>query len=116
MRDELVFVAVAGFEAARQVEILPVGHRSRRVHGHSFVAKVRARVPEAHARFPGSEVGQLQKQLSDCIAPLDYELLNNKIATPTDENVARWIRTRLDLTDIQAIGIRSTADEGVDLD
>jgi 6-pyruvoyltetrahydropterin/6-carboxytetrahydropterin synthase len=40
-----LFAAVAGLEAARQVDILPVGHRSRRLHGHSFIAQVRCDVP-----------------------------------------------------------------------
>src|SRR6266404_5957498 len=116
MSEQLIFAAAAGFEAARHVDVLPVGHRSRRLHGHSFVAKVRVTIPEASARFPGAEVGQLRRLLSDCVAPLDYELLNNRVTTPTDENLARWIRSRLDASDVENIGVQSTPDEGVDLD
>ena len=116
MTEQIVFTAAVGFEAARQVEVLPVGHRSRRLHGHSFLAKIRAPIPPASARFEGAEVGQLRRLLTDCVAPLDYELLNSRVATPTDENIARWIRARLDLTGTDNVGVQSTLDEGVDLD
>src|SRR5258706_2414091 len=116
MPEQLIFAAAAGFEAARHVDFLPVGHRSRRLHGHSFLAKVRVPISEASARFPGAEVGQLRNLLANCVAPLDYELLNAQVSTPTDENIARWIRSRLDLSGIENIGVQSTLDEGVDLD
>jgi 6-pyruvoyltetrahydropterin/6-carboxytetrahydropterin synthase len=61
-------------------------------------------------------VGQLRRLLADCVAPLDYELLNTLVSTPTDENIARWIRSRLDTSVIENIGVQSTLDEGVDLD
>jgi 6-pyruvoyltetrahydropterin/6-carboxytetrahydropterin synthase len=116
MFDKLIYAAAVPFEAARHVDILPVGHRSRRLHGHSFLAKVRVSMAESSARFPGAEVGQLRRLLSDCVAPLDYELLNNRVTTPTDENLVRWIRSRLDTSEIENIGVQSTLDEGVDLD
>jgi 6-pyruvoyltetrahydropterin/6-carboxytetrahydropterin synthase len=50
------------------------------------------------------------------VAPLDYELLNTHIGTPTDENIARWIRSKFALDYVDSIGVQSTADEGVDLD
>jgi len=86
------------------------------LHGHSFMAKVRATLPSSSARFPGAEVPLLRHMLQSCVAPLDYELLNSHITTPTDENIARWIRNKIDLSGIQSVGIQSTAAEGVDLD
>ena len=35
---------------------------------------------------------------------------------PTDENVARWIRQRLDVPGVGRIGVQSTFNQGVDLD
>ena len=46
MADRIYVVAACPFEAARKVEILPEGHRSRRLHGHSFVARARANMPD----------------------------------------------------------------------
>ncbi len=37
MTDRIFHVAAASFEAARRVSILPTGHRSRRLHGHSYL-------------------------------------------------------------------------------
>lgn len=111
-----LFSAASGFESAAQVTLLPVGHRSRGLHGHSYLATVRADLPAGWAPFPGGEVEALRTRLEACLAPLDYQLLNNTIAQPTDENIARWIRERLDVPGIAQIGIQSTAHSGVDLD
>ncbi len=109
-------VAVAPFEAARQVEILPVGHRARRLHGHGFLARVWAELPPDWALFPGAEVERLAKQLLTAVTPLDYSRLNDHLSVPTDENLARWIRVRLDAPGIERVGIQSTCNQGVDLD
>lgn len=116
MSDSLYHVAAAPFEAARRVETLPQEHRSRRLHGHSFLARVRASLPEGWAPFPGVETATLTTTLSDCVARLDYDLLNNHLAVPTDENLARWIRRCLDAPGIRTVGIQSTRDNGADLD
>ena len=44
MRDRNYALATLPFEAARQVDILPEGYRSRRLHGHSFWALDYARL------------------------------------------------------------------------
>lgn len=116
MPDHLLHVAAAGFESACRIDVLPEGHRSRRLHGHSFLAKLRARLPQGWASFPGGEVGDLGARLADALEPLDYGLLNDRIARPTDENIARWIRRRVDLPGLEQVGIQSTAHSGVDLD
>ena len=116
MSDQLLFAAAAGFESARRVTLLPEGHRSRRLHGHSFLAKVRVALPDGWASFPGGEVHELQAKLALAVAPLDYSDLNQQLPQPTDENLARWLRARLNLSGIDNIGIQSTQHEGVDLD
>jgi 6-pyruvoyltetrahydropterin/6-carboxytetrahydropterin synthase len=115
MEERLYFAAATRFEAARQVELLPPAHRSRRLHGHSFLANVRAELPRDWANFPGSEVSQLRECLMASVAPLDYNHLNRALEQPTDENLARWVRQRLHIPGIVTIGIQSTEDEGVDL-
>lgn len=116
MAEQLLFTAALPFEAARKVTLLPAGHRSRRFHGHSFLAKVRVALPPQWASFPGGEVGELREALARCIAPLDYQLLNEQLEQPTDENLARWVRSRLHLPGIEQVGIQSTAHEGADID
>src|SRR5690349_6397269 len=65
------YEATAGFEGARHVNILPEWHQSRRLHGHSFTAKIRTFLPLGWADFPGSETGALARLLATCIAPLN---------------------------------------------
>lgn len=116
MQPRTLFAASAAFEAARHVDILPVGHRSRRLHGHSFLASVRCALSAGWALFPGGEVDRLRTILETRIAKLDYRLLNEHVQQPTDENLARWVRHHMDVPGIEKIGIQSTAHEGVDLD
>ena len=109
-------MVTAPFEAARQVDAFPNGHPLANLHGHSFVAKIRAKVPDSLALLTGGEVDLLQQQLCSCVKPLNYTFLNKHIITPTDENIARWISQRLDVPDIETVGVQSTTAQGVDLD
>jgi 6-pyruvoyltetrahydropterin/6-carboxytetrahydropterin synthase len=109
-------VAAAPFEAARHVDILPEGHRSRRLHGHSFVARVRARLPEGWGSFAGAETDELRSKLAACVSMLDHDDLNRHLEIPTDENLARWLRDCLSVPGIRTVGIQSTRDQGADLD
>lgn len=114
--DRLLFSAAVPFEAARHVSVLPEGHRARQLHGHSFIAKVRAEVPSRWGAFPGDGVDQLRGQLTKAVLPLDYQSLNKTVSEPTDENVARWLRAQLQAPGVETIGIQSTMHQGVDLD
>ena len=116
MTERMLFSAVAPFESARSVGILPKEHRSSRLHGHSFLARIRAELPPDWATFPGGETDELFEQLIQCVSKLDYDLLNNHLDVPTDENLARWIQNGLEIPAIELIGIQSTRHEGADLD
>jgi 6-pyruvoyltetrahydropterin/6-carboxytetrahydropterin synthase len=113
---QLYRVAAAGFEAARAVPGLPEGHRCRGLHGHSFLARVRAAPPREWEEFPGAASAQLHQRLEQVVRPLDYRLLNDTIEVPNDENVARWIRDGLDAPGIESLRIQSAAAQGIDLD
>jgi 6-pyruvoyltetrahydropterin/6-carboxytetrahydropterin synthase len=114
--DRIFYAAAAPFEAARQVAVLPDGHRSRCLHGHSFHARIRAALPADWAPFPGAETETLEEKLTHCVHRLDYRFLNEHIAIPTDENIARWIRRHLDVPGLETVGVLSTAHEGADVD
>jgi 6-pyruvoyltetrahydropterin/6-carboxytetrahydropterin synthase len=116
MQDRLLFTAAVPFESARTLGRLQQGHRAGRLHGHGFVASVRAAIAPGWADFPGGEVHQLRARLAHCVAPLDYQLLNECLDQPTDENLARWVWARLDLPATQQVGVRSTPYQGADLE
>lgn len=114
--SKILYTVAAPFEAARRVTTLPEGHRSHRLHGHSFLAKIRVNLDPGWASFSGGEVDELYDRLQRVVSPLDYRSLNDIVDQPTDENLARWIRQRMDLADLEAVGVQSTAHEGADLD
>jgi len=116
MIERVFHVAAARFEAACRIPILPPGHRSRGLHGHSFLARIRAEVPGSWATFPGGETERLRESLAEHVSVLDYRDLNEILAVPTDENLARWIRAHLQVPGVASIGVQSTGDQGADLD
>ena len=118
-KESLLYSASAGFEAACEIICLPAGHRARGLHGHSYLAEVRCALPPEWASFPGNEVAQLRACIEQAVLPLDYQLLNQHLPLPTDENLARWLRsqlTTLEVPGIESIAMQSTANSGVDLD
>lgn len=113
MNETLFYTAAAPFEAACRIESpqgspLPVGHCARRLHGHSFLAKLRVQ--------NAASVEALRRQLGECVAPLDYNDLNQFLPMPTDENLARWVRARMALPGVASVGVQSTRHQGADLD
>jgi len=110
--------AASRFEAARALDILPKKHRSRQLHGHSFLAKVRAQANgDDWAGFPGNEPNCLLQRLEGCVRAFDYHYLNDIVSVPTDENLARYVMARVeDISGVDMVGIQSTEDAGVDLD
>ena len=118
-KESLLYSASAGFEAACEIICLPAGHRARGLHGHSYLAEVRCALPPEWAGFPGNEAAQLRACIERAVQPLDYQLLNQHLPLPTDENLARWLRSQLsslEVPGIESIAMQSTANSGVDLD
>jgi 6-pyruvoyltetrahydropterin/6-carboxytetrahydropterin synthase len=109
-------VATGSFESARHVDLLPEGHRCREIHGHSFQASVFAALREGWAAYPGGEVAKLRHHMEQTLEPLNYVHLNKVIHQPTDENIARWINSRLAVPGIDRLAVQSTKNQGIDLD
>ena len=112
----VLHAASSRFEAARQVEMLPAGHRCRRMHGHGFTTTAYTTVPAEWVAYSGGEVAALQRQVDRCAGLLSYGVLNERLAQPTDENLARWIRDRLDAPGIDRVAVQSTPNQGVEVD
>jgi len=112
----VLHAASSRFESARKLEMLPDGHRCRNMHGHGFIATAYASVPTDWVSYPGGEVVALQRQVDRCAELLNYRVLNEKLSQPTDENLARWIRDRLDAPGINRVAVQSTPHQGVEVD
>ncbi len=120
MTDTIYYIASAPFESACKIDILPKNHPAAQLHGHSSSASVRVPLTTAASEL-NSETKQeavsfLKEHLQTTIKPLNYTFLNQQINIPTDENLARWIHKKINLSGIDRVAIQSTHDSGVDLD
>ena len=117
MTDQLLYAAAVPFEAARQVTLLPEGHRSRRLHGHSFTAKVWAALPDGLGALPRRRSRRTARPAHQTLTPLDYQHLNQS-ARPAHRREPRPLDpvSRIDVPGLLKVGVLSTPHEGVDLD
>jgi 6-pyruvoyltetrahydropterin/6-carboxytetrahydropterin synthase len=115
MAEQLLYTGAAPFEAALRVPFLPKSHPSHHLHGHSYYARIRAKLPAGWSQFPGAESQKITESITDAVANLDYSYLNDRIENPTDENLARWLWQRLEIPGLESVGIQSTRETGADL-
>ncbi|MFK8018655.1 MAG: 6-carboxytetrahydropterin synthase [Pseudomonadales bacterium] len=116
MKKRVFYAATQRFEAARQIESLSAEHPARRLHGHGFRANIRTELADTWAPFAGAETSALASLLNESLEPLDYQLLNECVPCPTDENLAYWLKTKLaQLPGLDTVGIQSTENQGATL-
>lgn len=119
MSHTIYYLATVPFESACQINILPESHPASQLHGHSYLASVRVPMnPDSikDEQLSHDPVNFLTSHLQTTIEPLNYAYLNQHLPVPTDENLARWVHSQIDLTGIDRVAIQSTHDTGVDLD
>ncbi|MBF0448243.1 MAG: 6-carboxytetrahydropterin synthase [Magnetococcales bacterium] len=116
MNDHLLYLSTVPFESALRIPCLPESHACHPLHGHSYYARIRAKLPLGWQGFIGGETVALTQALTQGVAPLDYRLLNDHMTNPTDENLARWLWKRLAIPGLESVGIQSTRQTGADLD
>jgi 6-pyruvoyltetrahydropterin/6-carboxytetrahydropterin synthase len=86
-----------GFEAAHHFPHKPDGHENTRMHGHSFKVEVElAGEPDA-ASGCVVDFEDVSREVEKVREMLDHHLLNTVpgLATPSLENLARWIAGQL---------------------
>lgn len=98
MSDRLELSHELRFEAAHFLPKAPPGHKCRRLHGHSFRARVRVAGALDSERGWVIDFGALDRLLAPLHEQLDHRLLNDVegLENPTSEEIARWIWHRLD--------------------
>lgn len=87
--------------ASRRIIDVPSGHRLRECHGHTFRVTVSAPLRDAGP-------AEFEKQLRQCVAPLDFSYLNDVVDDPADERLTRWIKSRFEPANSTLnVGVRS---------
>jgi 6-pyruvoyltetrahydropterin/6-carboxytetrahydropterin synthase len=105
------------FEAAHWLPAVPVDHRCRNLHGHSYeiVVEVADELDLEHGWVVDFAV--IDAAAGPLIAALDHTCLNEiaGLENPTSELLARWLWQRLDteLAGLSAISVAETADSSV---
>jgi 6-pyruvoyltetrahydropterin/6-carboxytetrahydropterin synthase len=79
------------FEAAHFLPSLPVGHKCRRMHGHSYTLEWRISGElDEDGLCAGVEFGALDVWMAPLLDLVDHHLWNDKLECPTIENIALW--------------------------
>lgn len=85
------------FDAAHTLERSIDTESSRRIHGHSYRAKVTVRGRPDPATGMIVDLGLLERSMEDARDALDHRFLDeiNDLGPATMENLSRWIWNRL---------------------
>jgi 6-pyruvoyltetrahydropterin/6-carboxytetrahydropterin synthase len=101
------------FEAAHHLPTMPVEHKCRRLHGHSYYIEivVRGLVDPSTGMF--IDYAAIQAAWAPLHDVLDHRLLNEieGLEIPTSEMLAQWIWDRLELDGLIRISVRETCTE-----
>ena len=106
-----VHTALASFEAARRLPHGPGGQP--RLHGHGFLARIHATLPDSYGGFAGAQVHALTQALQAACQQLDYRELNEVLAEPSDARLAQWIGEQVSAPATVGTSVQSTRDQGV---
>jgi 6-pyruvoyltetrahydropterin/6-carboxytetrahydropterin synthase len=104
------------FEAAHYLPHVPVGHKCRRLHGHSFRAIVHVSGPiHSHCGWV-VDFADVKAAFQPLFEQLDHRLLNEieGLENPTSENIAAWIWERLEhrLSGLSRVAVSETCTTG----
>jgi 6-pyruvoyltetrahydropterin/6-carboxytetrahydropterin synthase len=102
------------FEAAHSLPYLPVGHKCRNLHGHSYevVVGVEGELDGRGFVIDYAEISEVVKPL---IAQLDHKNLNEVLDTEktTAENLALWFASNLKSIPLSRVEVRETTTSNV---
>lgn len=79
------------FEAAHSLPHLPVGHKCRNLHGHSYRFMVEIEGPVDERGFV-IDYAEIKAAISPIVDQLDHQNLNTILPYPTTaENISKWL-------------------------
>jgi len=92
-RTRVRLVRTFTFEAAHRLPNAPVGHRCRRLHGHSFHVELVCEGEVDPRTGWLVDYADIKSAFEPCLERLDHHYLNEVVGleNPTSELLARWI-------------------------
>ena len=99
------------FEAAHSLPHLPVGHKCRNVHGHSYVVELFCTGPLDERGFV-VDYAEISEAMRPVLDQLDHQNLNDILPGPsTAENLGAWLLERLTpaLPSLSHVDVHETA-------
>lgn len=99
------------FEAAHSLPHLPVGHKCRNIHGHSYVVEIYCTGPLDERGFV-MDFAELSAAMKPLVERLDHQNLNDVLpVASTAENLGAWIMEQLTprLPMLSRVDVRETA-------
>jgi 6-pyruvoyltetrahydropterin/6-carboxytetrahydropterin synthase len=99
------------FEAAHSLPHLPVGHKCREQHGHSYLIKVYVTGPVDPALGWVTDYADIAKAAEPLVNLLDHTNVNRLVDPSTAEGIAAYLWDRLvkDLPHLSAVEVYETA-------
>jgi len=105
------------FDAAHFLPNVPVGHKCRAMHGHTYQLCIYISGPVDEKAGWVVDFGDVKAICKPVIDRLDHALLNDipGLENPTAENVARWLwqHFKTGLPGLQKIELKETPTSGV---
>ncbi|HSC39496.1 MAG TPA: 6-carboxytetrahydropterin synthase QueD [Chitinophagaceae bacterium] len=105
------------FDAAHFLPQVPLGHKCRQLHGHTYHVTIFVSGPVSADIGWVLDFGDLKAVCKPVIDRLDHALLNEiaGLENPTAENVAQWLwrQIAVNLPGLQKIELKETPTSGV---
>ncbi len=103
-------------EAAHHLPNVPVGHKCRRLHGHSFLVRIEVSgEPDADTGWV-MDFSDIKTAFQPIFDQLDHHYLNEVegLENPTSENLAIWIWNKLKpaLPALSSVEVKETCTSG----
>jgi 6-pyruvoyltetrahydropterin/6-carboxytetrahydropterin synthase len=104
------------FEAAHFLPGVPEGHKCKRMHGHSYRARVHVRGKQSGSQNWVMDFADLKRIVGGVVDRLDHRVLNEipGLENPTAEEIARflWRELKPSLPGLSKIVLKETARAG----
>lgn len=104
------------FEAAHFLPNVPVGHKCRQMHGHSYTVNVVVEGPVDSRSGMVIDFADISAVVKPVIESLDHRLLNDigGLRNPTSEHLAMWLWSNIkpSLPLLSAVEVYETATSG----